>query len=88
MLIRATHHVINQSNTVELHMHAKHVCFYFFQRALGIGLKGRMHSRDIKMGPDARNLTGASEQQRRRPVFVSTQSDQRLYCSLIRKFNI
>ena len=34
---------------------------------------------DIKMGLDARKPDfGAYEQQRRRPVFVSTQSDQRL----------
>ena len=26
---------------------------------------------------------GACKQQRRRPVFVSTQSDKRLYCSLV-----
>ena len=31
---------------------------------------------------------GAWEYQRRRPVFVSTQSDQRLYCSLVGKYNI
>ena len=29
----------------------------------------------------------ACEQQRRRPVFVSTQSDQRLYRSLVGKYN-
>ena len=41
------------------------------------------------MGPDARKPDfGACEQKRRRPVFLSTQSDQRLYCSLIGKFNV
>ena len=39
-----THRVINQSNTAELQTCAKHVCFYCFQRAQGIGLKDRMHS--------------------------------------------
>ena len=35
---------------------------------------------DIKMGLDARKPDFvACEQQRRRPVFVCTQSDQRLY---------
>ena len=44
---------------------------------------------DIKMGLDVRKSDfGACEQQRRRPVFVSTQSDQRLYYSLIEKYNI
>ena len=44
---------------------------------------------DIKMGHDrdARKPDfGACEQQRRRPVSVSTQSDQRLYCSLVGKY--
>ena len=31
---------------------------------------------------------GVCEQQRRRPVFVSTQSDQCLYYSLVGKYNI
>ena len=45
--------------------------------------------RDIKMGLDARKPDfGACEQQRRRPVFVSSQSDQRLYCSLVGKYII
>ena len=43
-LKNATHHGINQSNTVELQTCARHVCFYCFQRAMGIGLKDRMHS--------------------------------------------
>ena len=44
---------------------------------------------DIKMGLNAREPDfGACEQQRRRPVFESTQSDQRLYYSLIGKYNI
>ena len=44
---------------------------------------------DFKIGPDARKPDfGACKQQRHRPVFLSTQSDQRLYCSLIGKFNV
>ena len=44
---------------------------------------------DIKMCLDVRKPDfGARKQQRRRPVFVCTQSDQRLYCSLIGKYNI
>ena len=39
------------------------------------------------MGLDARKPDiGACEQQRRRPVIVSTQSDHRLYCSLTGKY--
>ena len=62
-----------------------------FSKSPGHWIKGPdAQSRvDIKMGPDARKPDfGACEQQRRRPVFLSTQSDQRLYCSLIGKFNV
>ena len=84
VLIRATHHVINHSNTIELQTSASHVCLYCLRRALGIGLKTGFTVVDIKMGTDVRKPDfGAWEQQRRRPVFVSMQSDQRLYCSLI-----
>ena len=41
------------------------------------------------MGLDARKPDfGACEQQRRGPVFVSTQSGQRLYCSIVGKYII
>ena len=41
------------------------------------------------MGPDARKPdNGACEQQRRMPVFISTQSDQRLYCLLVGKYKL
>ena len=43
-LKKATYHVINHSNTFELQTCARHVCFYCFQGAPGIGLKDRMHS--------------------------------------------
>ena len=43
-LKKATHHAINQSNTVELQTSGRHVCFYCFQRALGIGFKDWTHS--------------------------------------------
>ena len=60
-----------------------------FSKSPGLFEKDRMHSSiDNKMGLDARKSDfGAYKQQRCRSVFVSTQSDQRLYCSLIRKFN-
>ena len=55
------------------HARARHMCFYCFKRAPGIGLKDGCTIGDIKMGLDARKPDfGASEQQRRRPVFVPT----------------
>ena len=42
-LKKMTHQVIIQSTTVNLQTCARHVCFYCFQRAPGIGLKDRMH---------------------------------------------
>ena len=62
-----------------------------FSKSPGHGIKGPdAHAVvDIKMGLDARKSDfGACEQQRRRSVFVCTQSDRRLYCSLIGKYNI
>ena len=78
VMIRAT------SNIPSNYKRVSGTCaFIAFTRAPGIGLKDRMHIIvHIKMGPDARKPDiGACEQQRRRPVIVSTQSDQRLYCS-------
>ena len=43
-LRKATQQVINQSNTVELQTCARHMYFYCFQRAPGIGLEDRIHS--------------------------------------------
>ena len=69
------------SNTVKLQSCLAHV-----SKSQGHKIKGPI---DIKMGLDARKMDfGPCEQQRRRPVFASTQSDQRLYYSLIGKYNI
>ena len=62
--------------------------FIVFKEPWALDLRTGCTVVDFKMGPDARKPDfGACKQQRRRPVFLSTQSDQRLYCSLIGKFN-
>ena len=91
-LKKATYHVINHSYfEIQMRTYQKGTgaMFYCFQRAPGIALKDGCIVVYIKMGLGAKKPDfDAWEQQERRPVFVSVQSDQRLYCKLIVKCNI